>query len=202
MDRKRLATWLPAWAAILATGVGACPAMLAGCGAGVYDGLGRTQVTKIIPIDGGNVVLGQARFTIGTNTLDVPTEVILSRIPTIAHTGAYGPVFQIDVPSGSVFHQDATFELTVDSIGANQPTLTLGSLDGSQSLAIQQWVPISGSVLNSNQTQLTGSIHRLASMTALQLGAIVKCPPTTTCPAGQACNSGACQQCPTGSTCP
>ena len=202
MERKRCANRRPAWTALLAAVVGMCPAFGSSCGAGIYDGLGGAQVTKTITSDGGDVVLGQARLVIGPGTFAAPTQVTLRRIPAIAHAGAYGPVFQLDVPSANIFRQDATFELRVPSIGANQPSLVLGSLDPSLSLDVQQWVPVSGSGLDASQSLLTGPIPGLSTMTTIQLGAIVRCPPTTACPAGQACNSGACQMCPTGSPCP
>ena len=182
--------------------VGISPVFGSSCGAGIYDGLGPAQVTETITSDGGDVVLGQARLVIGPGTFAAPTEVTLRRIPAIAHAGAYGPVFQVDVPSANVFRQDATFILRVPSIGANQPALALESLDPTLALALQQWVPVSGSGLDSTQTLLSGSIPGLSTMTSIQLGAVVRCPPTTTCPAGQTCNSGACQVCPTGSPCP
>ena len=202
MKRKSSTNRRPARTALLAAALGICPALGSSCGAGIYDGYGAAQVTKTITGDGGELVLGQARLAIGPGTFDAPTQVTLRRIPIIAHVGAYGPVFEVDVPSANDFHQDPTFELRVPSIGANQPNLALGSLDPTLSLAFQQWVPISSSVLDASQTLLTGPIPGLSSTTTIQLGAIVTCPPTTTCPARQACNSGACQACPTSSPCP
>jgi hypothetical protein len=202
MERKRSANRRSPWTALLAAALAICPAFGSSCGAGIYDGLGGAQVTKTITSDGGVLVLGQARLVMGPGTFAAPTEVTLRRIPAIAHAGAYGPVFQVDVPSSNVFRQDATFELQVPSIGANQPSLALGALDPTLSLDVQQWVPVFGSGLDASQSLLTGSIPGLSTMTTIQLGAVVSCPPTTACPAGQACNSGACQVCPTGSPCP
>jgi len=192
------------------TGLAANPALLAllallgwplGCG-GIYDGAGQATVTKTITSDGGTIVLGQAVLVIGLGTFNGPTQVTLRRLPTVAHAGAYGPVFQISVPNADLFRQDATLELMVPFIGNNQPDLVLGALDPSLPLAQQQWTPITDSRIDPALKVVTASVQGLSSRTIIDIGAVVRCPASVPCPAGQACNSGACQQCPTGSPCP
>lgn len=184
--------------AALVAGLGLC----LGCGSGLYDGKGETQVTKSVDVDGATLVLAQAQLVIGPGTFDSATLVTLRRIPALAHAGAYGPVFEVAVPSANLFRQDPELELKVPDIGPNQIDLAIGVLDPSLSLAEQQWVPISSSQIDPTLTILAAPVQGFANLDRLDFGAVVRCPPTVPCPSGQTCNSGACQACPTGATCP
>jgi hypothetical protein len=171
------------------------------CGAGIYDGKGSAEITRLIDRAGGEISLGQARLLIGPGVLLDPTPVTLRRLPSVAHSGAYGPVFELQLPAPALFQHDPTLELLVPNIGANQASLTLGVLDPSLPPDVVQWVPISGARLDPTQTLVQGPVQGFASRSVLQFGAVVRCTQVTLCPEGQACNSGACQQCPAGS-CP
>jgi len=188
----------PLRAALVAAGLG----LGLGCGSGIYDGTGTTQVTKTVGRDGDTLVLAQARLLIDPGTLDSPTPVTLRRIPTIAHAGAYGPVFELAVPGTNLFRKDPTFELLVPFIGANQGDLALGSLNPGLSVAQQQWVPISVSQIDANLTMLTAPAQGFSTAATLDFGAVVRCPPTVPCPSGQTCSSNACQACPSSTSCP
>ena len=188
----------PLRAALVAAGFG----LSLGCGSGIYDGTGATQVTKTVGRDGDTLVLAQARLLISPGTLASPTAVTLRRIPKVAHAGAYGPVFELSVPGRNLFLQDPTLDLMVPFIGANQGDLALGSLNPSLSLALQQWVPISVSQIDANLTLLTAPAQGFSTADTLDFGAVVRCPPTVPCPSGQTCSSNACQACPTGTPCP
>jgi hypothetical protein len=172
------------------------------CGAGIRDGRGPIEVTGTVDRNGGTIVLGQASLVMGPGSLDVPTQVTLRRLPSVEHIGAYGPVFEIVIPSPDVFVNDPTLVLHVPNIGANQRSLSLGYLDPTLTLDLQQWIAINGCSLDSTQSILSGPVQGFKTTTVLRFGAVVKCPPVAGCPHGQACNSGACQQCPTGATCP
>jgi hypothetical protein len=193
--------WSCRWSGA-AIGLAAGLGLLAGCGPGIYDGAGQITVTETITSDGGKIIVGQAVLVMGTGTFNAPTQVTLRRLPGIAHAGAYGPVFEISVPGPDLVRQDATLELMVPFVGDNQSSLVLGALDPGLSLEVQQWTPISDSGIDPTLTRVTGKVQGLTTKTTIDIGAVVKCPAAVPCPAGQACNSGACQQCPTGSPCP
>jgi hypothetical protein len=169
------------------------------CGAGIYDGKGSAEITRLIDRAGGEISLGQARLLIGPGVLLDPTAVTLRRIPSVEHSGAYGPVFEIQIPVPGLFQHDPTLEILVPSIGINQASLTLGVLDPSLPPDVVQWVPISSAHLDPTQTLVQGPVQGFANKPVLQFGAVVRCAQLTVCPEGQACNSGACQQCPVGS---
>jgi hypothetical protein len=145
--------------------------------------------------------LDQATLVIGPGTFRDPTPVCLRELPTIAHTGAYGPVFVVSVPSSGLFHQDAKLTLQVPSIGANQANLVLGALDPSRSAPDQQWYPAQYSTLSPDQTSITGSVTGLNTASVYRYAVVLQCSLTAQCRSGEACNSQVCQQCPTSSVC-
>ena len=163
---------------------------------------GVTQ--KIVDDSGDELILDEAKLTIGPGTFQNATLVTLRKIASIDHSGAWGPVFEISVSGVGLFRQVAKLTLQVPFIGANQQYLALGMLDPSVSVAVQQWVPASDSRLSLDQTSVTGSVTGFGTTSVLQYSAVVNCttPGVVLCQAGEACNAGACQQCPTGSTCP
>jgi hypothetical protein len=163
-----------------------------------------SAIQKIVDDTGAELILDEARLTIGPGTFQTPTLVTLRKLASIDHSGARGPVFEIAVPGIGLFRQVAKLTLQVQSIGANQQYLALGWLDPSQSVAVQQWVPASDSRLSADQTSVTGSVTGFGSASVLQYSAVVSCttPGVVQCQSGEACNAGACQQCPTGGVCP
>jgi hypothetical protein len=174
-----------------------------GCGPGIHSSLGvgvsTTETTRVIDRNGDTITLAQATLVLGPGTVTDPTPITLRQIPSIAHSGAYGPIFEISVPAPNLLAQDPLLELRVPDIGANQMNLVLGVLDPSLPLDAVQWIPISGSRLDTSVPAVIGPVQGFTSTSTLQFGAVVRCPAPAGCPAGQACNSGACQQCPTGS---
>jgi hypothetical protein len=158
-------------------------------------------ITKIVDESGAEMSLDQATLIIGPGTFRDPTPVCLRELPTIAHTGAYGPVFEVSVPSSGLFHQDAKLTLQVPSIGANQANLVLGALDPSRSAPDQQWYPAQYSILSPDQTSITGSVTGLNTASVYRYAVVLQCSLTAQCRSGEACNSQVCQQCPTSSVC-
>jgi hypothetical protein len=162
---------------------------------------GNDETSKTVDKNGDDLYLAEAHLIIGPGTFASPTRVTIRRIPSISYAGAWGPVFEISVPSRGLFRQVAKLVLQVQDIGANQPNLALGTLDPSLALADLQWIPVADSSLNAEQTQVSGSVTGFGNASVLQYAAVVQCTQTPTCPSGQACNAGACQQCPTSSPC-
>jgi hypothetical protein len=162
-------------------------------------GIEETSLT--VDRNGGDIYLDEAHLVIGVNTVTSATLVILRRIPSIPYTGAWGPVFEIEIPAAGLFKHDPKLTLQVQDAGIYHPSLALGSLDPSRTLADQQWVPITDSVLTPDQSSVTGPVVGFNANSILQFAAIIRCGGTAQCPSKQACNSGACQKCPTNSPC-
>jgi len=174
------------------------------------DPNGNTTTEGTFDDTGGFLNLWEAHVTIGSGTFSAGSSVTvtLSRISTIGHDGAVGPVFEISVPQAGLLRQDATLTIDISppvatEVGANLPALVLGTLDPNASAANQQWVPVSASTFDPGTPSVTGPITGFGNAAFLQFAAVIKCPPITTCPSGQNCSAGgACNQCPTGSPCP
>jgi hypothetical protein len=160
--------------------------------------------TKTVDDRGDDLYLAEAHLIIGPGTFRERVSVTLRRITSVNHAGAVGPVFEISVPSSGLFRQDATLTLqvTTDIGQPNQSNLVLGILNPNLSLAMQQWVPAASSKYNPEPPSVTGLVTGFGNSSVLQFAAVILCVPTTTCPTGQSCNAGACNQCPTGSPCP
>jgi len=164
------------------------------------------SISRTFDANGGVLTLGPATLTIGPGSFKDRTsvQVTMRRIDSIAHTGAYGPVFEITVPAAHLFRQVPQLTLQVPDLGPNQSFLSiagLGTLDPSKSPA-EQWVRVSDSVLASDQKSVSGSVTDFENLTVVQFGVVLACPSPLGCPAHQACNSSACQQCPTLTNCP
>jgi hypothetical protein len=159
------------------------------------------QTSKTVDRNGDDIYLAEAHLIIGPGTFINPTLVTLRRIPSITYAGAWGPVFEISVPAPALLRQDAKLVLQVQDIGANQPNLALGSFDPGRAPVDQQWVPVSDSGLNPEQTEVSGPVTAFGNASVVLYAAVVRCTQTPSCPSGQACNAGACQQCPTSSPC-
>jgi hypothetical protein len=173
----------------------------------VCDGGNPADNVQTFDSNGGRLTLGSATLTIAPGTFKDGTsvQICIRQIESIAHTGAYGPVFEISVPVPHLFRQTPLLTLQVPDLSPNQsflPYIALGTLDPSKSLADQQWVPASESSLSSDQKSVSGSVTDFENLTVVQFGVIVGCPSAMMCPPHQACNSSACQQCPTLTNCP
>ena len=169
--------------------------------ADVVPDAGFPSIKQTVDQKAAELTLDGATLTIGAGTFRGSTLVTLLELPGIDHAGAYGPVFEISVPSAGLFQQVAKLTLPVPSIGANQANLVLGAFDPSLPLAAQLWNPVSDSTLSSDQTSVTGSVTGFGNASALQYAVVLRCTLTSQCRSGEACNSGACQQCPTSSVC-
>ncbi len=160
------------------------------------------SVTKTFDANGGTLTLGPATLTIGPNSFKDRTsvQVTMRRIESIAHTGAYGPVFEITVPAAHLFRQTPRLTIQVPDLGPNQsflPAAAHGTLDPSRAPA-EQWIVAYDSTLASDQKSVSGSVTDFENLTVVQFSVVLRCLPTDLgCPAHQACNSTACQQCPT-----
>lgn len=160
------------------------------------------QVSQKVDQNGATLQLDGAVLVIGPGTFAAPTLVTLREVGTIDYAGAYGSVFEIRVPDPNLVHQDFKLTLPTPALGPpNQANLVIGKLDPSNSLDKQQWIAVSGSSLNSDQTSATVQISDLAHFAVFQYAIVLGCNTTSVCRSGEACNSGACQQCPTSSVC-
>jgi hypothetical protein len=190
---------IPTAAPLLALSLAA--AFCVGCGTGIYDGRGEIEVTKPIGSAGGEIVLGQAKVTIGPSNLKAPTPIHLKRVPQISQWGAVGAIFELKLQEIGLLTQVATLEIEVPNIGANQKNLTLGMIDPTTPGSI--WIPLSDSHHDDPITYVNGPLNpgSFSDQATWQFAAIVKCPessdPWIGCPAGQSCGRAAvCQRCP------
>jgi hypothetical protein len=181
----------------------AAVAGVGGCGAGLYDGDGAAEVTTSIGVDGGEITLGQAQLKIDAMCLLTPTSITLRRYQSLAQTGAYGPVFQIEIPTPETFTDDPTLEIVVPPSVETRQDLVLGFLVPGL-YGPEQWVPTTSNKQRS-PTRLSGAIQSQGfvnnGVTALDYAIIVPCNATSQCSKNQACSSGACQRCNQNSEC-
>ncbi len=159
-------------------------------------------ISQLVDLNGAVLTLGEATLTIGSGTFRDPTQVTLRKLLSIEYAGAYGPVFEISVPSAGLFRAVAklTLKTPVPPIGA-QANLVLGTLDPSLSLADKQWIWVTDSSLSPDQTSVTGSVTGFGNASVLDFAVILRCAQTADCRSHEACNAGVCQQCPTSSVC-
>ncbi|HEY5282193.1 MAG TPA: hypothetical protein VIM14_05335 [Polyangia bacterium] len=162
---------------------------------------GNSQSWDVGP-NGAVLTFGDATLTIGAGTFQSPVQVTLRKRLAIGYAGAYGTVFEIEVPSAGLFRKDAKLTLkTPQPTIASQANLVLGTLDPNLSLANQQWVWVSDSILSADQTSVTGSVTGFGNASVLDYAVVLRCADQSVCRSGEGCNAGVCQQCPTVSGC-
>ncbi|HEX7505416.1 MAG TPA: hypothetical protein VF550_01510, partial [Polyangia bacterium] len=136
--------------------------------------------------------------------------IIVRRYDTIKHTGAIGPVFEIEVPFAETFINDLQLSIATTADVLACETCTIGFLV--PSLSPQQWVPDSpatppkclpGVVCGPLQIQSFSKPKADSTFTTtiVQFAIVKQCDSNIDCSVNQACSSRACQQCPTSSQC-
>ena len=182
------------------------------CGTGIRDGEGPLFESKVIGQQGGRIEVGEATLDIWKDCLSAPALITLRRFPAITHTGAVGPVFEIEIPAPDTFINDPQIGIQTWPDVAKASTSVIGFLipgvDGAQ------WVPDSPAVLPVcdsgvvcgpvqilSFTKPGGSTNPTLTTSKLDLAIVQKCSGTSECPVNQACSSGACQACATGGEC-
>ena len=185
------------------------------CGTGIRDNSYEGAVTQKIGPEGGQIALMEGTLDILPDCLGVSTPITLRRYPSIKHTGAIGPVFEIQVPEPGTFTHDPVIEILLPSEVATDPkkAYEMGLLVP----GVDQWFPIT-TLLSSDFTcpsanacgdlqinEFTspdgGQDKNITETTVLQFAIVQSCLETKECLKGLACNSHACQECPTGSIC-
>jgi hypothetical protein len=187
-------------------------AMVLSCGTGIRDGEGDLYVRKTVGPAGGQLVLGEATVDVWQDCLASPTPITLRRYATIDHSGAVGPVFEIQVPTPDTFKNDPRIGITTSAVVADNSASKIGFLV--PGVANEQWVPdskpasppcfppvVCGPVQILEFTNPGGTNDPALTTTRLQFAIVTQCQSTGNCSASQACNSGACQECPTGALC-
>jgi hypothetical protein len=163
---------------------------------------GNSQSWDVGP-NGLVLTFGDATLTIGAGTFQSQVQVTLRKRLFIDYAGAYGPVFEIEVPAAGLFRKvpKLTLKTPGPPILPNQANLVLGTLDPNLSLANQQWVWVSDSSLSADQMSVTGSVTGLGNASLLDYAVVLRCADQSECRSGEGCNAGVCQQCPTVSGC-
>jgi hypothetical protein len=163
--------------------------------------------SKTLDARGGQIVLGELTLDVWENCLASSATIIVRRYDTIKHTGAIGPVFEIELPSANTFINDPQLSITPSADALACDSCTIGFLV--PSLTPQQWVPDSpatppaclpGVVCGPLQIQSYAKDSAYAT-TIVQFAIVKQCGSNSDCLSKQACNSRACQQCPTSGLC-
>lgn len=171
---------------------------------------GQVVVSNSFTLDqrGGRIVLGELTLDVWESCLASTATIIVRRYDTIKHTGAIGPVFEIELPSFDTFIKDPQI-----SISTSPDVLTCGSCTVGflvPGLTPQQWVPdtpptpptcMSGVICGPLQVQSFTKPDSTFTTTIVQFAIVKQCGSISDCGSKQACNSGACQQCPTSAAC-
>jgi hypothetical protein len=190
------------------------------CGSGLRDTNQQAAVTQTIGSGGGKIALMEATINFDDGSVDDPTKSItLRRYPNVEHTGAVGPVFELEVPKAGFITSDPILNIlapaeVLDSVDDHEgKNMVIGYLNPAFSNV--QWVPdspppeqkpclpssICGPVQSLEFTNPNNLGDAGVTTKILQLAIVQKCSETKECLKGLACNSGACQKCPDGSQC-
>ena len=183
------------------------------CGTGIRDGEGEVYANRMVGQEGLDIRVGEATLSVGLNSLNYPPTLIsLRRFATIDHSGAVGPVFEIEIPTPDAFSQDPRIVISTSDTVASLPSSTIGYLV--PGATIEQWVPdsppasstppcaspnVCGPVQIKEFTQPAGGTE--PPTTRLQFAIVKKCGVIGDCGLFQACTSSACQACLTNGPC-
>jgi hypothetical protein len=184
----------------------ACAAGLS-CGTGIRDGNDEESVTRTIGPEGGQIAFMEGALDILPTYVDGFAKITLYRYASIKHTGAIGPVFEINVPDPETFKKDPIIEVVTSSEVANGSGNVMGLLVP----GVNQWFPTTSSTpidFSCPSLNVCGALQReeftrpdggkntsITSTTTIQFAIVRQCDSDGDCPSQQACNSHACQQC-------
>jgi hypothetical protein len=169
------------------------------------------STSQILDSQGGRIVLGELTLDVWENCLASSATIIVRRYDTIKHTGAIGPVFEIELPTADTFINDAQLSIATSADVLACDSCTIGFLV--PSLTPQQWVPDSpasppkcllpGVVCGPLQIQSFSKpkADSTFNTTIVQFAIVKQCGSNSDCSLNQACSSRACQQCPTSALC-
>ncbi len=182
------------------------------CGTGIHDGRGEVFATSIIGPSGGQILLREATLDIGEDSVQGEAPITLRRYDSIAHSGAVGPVFEIQVPTPDTFTHDPHIGIaTAPAVVASAKSVIGFLIPG---VPNEQWIPdsttstapcpgsdVCGPVQKDTFFNPGGSIDAGFTTTVLRLAIVTQCAGNADCLSRQACTSRACQKCPPNSPC-
>jgi hypothetical protein len=180
------------------------------CGAGVHDGRGEVFAVQTIDQGGGQVVLAEAALEVCEGCVGSPASITLRRYDSIAHRGAIGPVFEIELPASDTFASDPRISIATSPEVAGSANSVIGFfVPGAVN---EQWIPDSpGTMPVCPASVVCGPVQRYSFMRpggdptqatrVVRFAIVSQCSINADCPSSQACTSGACQECPQGSPC-
>jgi hypothetical protein len=179
------------------------------CGTGIRDGEGEVYVSKTVDYPGDTLVLGEATLELGIGCVEAPALVTLRRFPTIGHSGAVSPVFEIQVPTTDTVKRDPKISIATSPAVADNSASVIGFLvPGAKD---EQWVPDSPTMklpclpgvvcgpVQSGGFQNPGS--GISPTTKMDFAIVQQCGGIEDCGLYQGCSSNACQACATNSPC-
>jgi len=192
--------------------LGVCVAGLS-CGTGIRDGNDEESVSRTIGPEGGQIAFMEGTLDILPNYVEGLPKITLHRYASIKHTGAIGPVFEIQVPDPGTFSNDPIIEVVTSSEVANG----VGNVMGLLVPGVDEWFPTTSSTpsdFSCPSSNVCGALQRIeftrpdggknaviTSTKTIQFAIVQQCSETKECLKGLACNSGACQECPEDSPC-
>lgn len=176
------------------------------CGSGLHAGEGEWYAQKTIDQNGGQIVLGEAVLDVWKGCLPGPTLITLRRFPSIAQTGAIGPVFELEIPAPQTFIANPRLSIATSPAIAVDPNSIIAKLVPAGK--VQEWIPedprascTSPWVCDDLQTSAfttPPSSSQLASTNKLDYAIVKLCGDQSDCSLPhQSCQARACQYCPT-----
>jgi hypothetical protein len=185
------------------------------CGTGLRDGNNEESVSRMIGPEGGQIAFMEGTLDIPKNSVGPSAvSITLHRYPSIKHTGAISPVFEIQVPKPETFTQDPTIGISTTSSVVVASNSAIGYLV--PILTNVQWMPDQTPPEKKPSCQTTDVCDFVQCLSftnpanlgdagtttqVLQFAIVQRCTDTEECLKGLACNSGACQECPLDSKC-
>jgi len=179
------------------------------CGTGIRDGEGEVYVSKTVDYPGDTLVLGEATLELGIGCVEAPALITLRRFPTIGHSGAVSPVFEIQVPTPDTVKRDPKISIATSPDVAGNSASVIGFLV--PGVKDEQWVPDSPTTkLPCSSGVVCGPVQSggfenpgsgILPTTKMDFAIVQKCGDIGECGLLQACNSSACQACMTSGQC-
>jgi hypothetical protein len=174
------------------------------CGSGIKTIDSQVILSQVVDSKGGLLVLREARLDVCAGCVLASSTIVMRRYETIEHTGAIGPVFEIEVPDPKTFERDPQINIATSADVIGLRGAKIGFLI--PNATPEQWFPeshttellcqsgfVCGPVQRETFTNPDGDPTNPTRF--LQLAIIQPCGGTSECPYNQACYSGACQQC-------
>jgi hypothetical protein len=197
MERRVFRT-VPLLVALLASAAGVS------CGSGLHDGDEEQSTVQTVGKGGGTIEFMGGRLDVPSDSLTDDVQIKFAWHRKMSPTGARSSIYEIELSSPDALQTDPTLTIATTPEFAADPDSAIGFLQWNAGR--DWWVPDqtpTRPTCDSPSSEVCGPIQlgsfKDADTHVLRLAIVKMCEGeghSKTCPHGQSCNGGACQQCP------